>query len=208
MLFILLAWVYISFICWTWGCLLLRLFRGSTAGEAVVNQFPIVCFTGMAFLGVIVLWLSFFIPLGGCTAHLIIVIPALFSFLRKDIRITCLHQLASLKKSYRPVTLFFLFSMILLMVIMNALTIIHPDTLGYHAQTIKWNEEYKVVPGLVHLETRLGYQGLWYLLLALFSFRFTGTSALTFINGAVICWFVLFMTEQVSKYVSTTTEHK
>ena len=81
---------------------------------------------------------------------------------------------------------------------MSSWTIIHPDTLGYHAQTIQWIEKYKAVPGLVHLHVRLGYQGLWFVDSALFGFSFTGKEGITLLNSAVLFWFFIFFINRIN----------
>jgi hypothetical protein len=80
---------------------------------------------------------------------------------------------------------------------MSSWTIVHPDTLGYHAQTMQWIEKYKAVPGLVHLHVRFGYQGLWFVDCALFSFSFAGTEGITFLNSTVLLWFFIFMINRI-----------
>lgn len=52
--------------------------------------------------------------------------------------------------------------------------IIHYDTSLYHAQSIRWIEEYGVVPGLGNLHTRLAYNSASFCLSALYSMAFWG----------------------------------
>ena len=54
--------------------------------------------------------------------------------------------------------------------------LMHYDTGLYHAQAIRWIEEYGSVPGLANLHTRLGYNSSAFCLNALYSFAFTGQS--------------------------------
>ena len=54
--------------------------------------------------------------------------------------------------------------------------IMHYDTSLYHAQAIRWIEEYGLVPGLANLHTRLGYNSSAFVLGAFYSFAFTGQS--------------------------------
>jgi hypothetical protein len=82
---------------------------------------------------------------------------------------------------------------------MSTWTIVHPDTLGYHAQTMQWIEKYKAVPGLVHLHVRFGYQGLWFVDCALFDFSFTGKQGITFLNSTVLSWFLLFIISRIDQ---------
>ena len=51
---------------------------------------------------------------------------------------------------------------------------IHYDTGLYHAQSIRWIEEYGVVPGLGNLHSRLAYNSASFCLTALYSFAFLG----------------------------------
>ena len=48
------------------------------------------------------------------------------------------------------------------------------DTGLYHAQTIRWIEEYPVIPGLGNLNGRFAFNSNWLLINALFSFAFLG----------------------------------
>ncbi|MDE7009180.1 MAG: hypothetical protein K2P07_13665 [Lachnospiraceae bacterium] len=52
--------------------------------------------------------------------------------------------------------------------------IIHYDTGLYHAQSIRWIEEYGVVPGLGNLHSRLAYNSASFCLSALYSMAFLG----------------------------------
>lgn len=51
---------------------------------------------------------------------------------------------------------------------------IHYDTGLYHAQSIRWIEEYGIVPGLGNLHTRLAYNSAAFPLTALYSFSYMG----------------------------------
>lgn len=51
----------------------------------------------------------------------------------------------------------------------------HYDSDLYHAQAIRWIEEYGVVPGLANLHNRLGYNSAAFPLTVLFSFRFVSS---------------------------------
>ena len=84
---------------------------------------------------------------------------------------------------------------------MSTWTIIHPDTLGYHAQLIQWSEKYRLIPGLVNLNARYGLQSNWFLGCALFSFKFTGGQALLYLNSAVLFWFIIFAVNKINEYI-------
>jgi hypothetical protein len=195
MIVIILAFVYITPLCWVWGFWLQDIFCNLLkAGKTEPLDFPITCFIGLSALGVIGSLLSLFIPLGGILAQAIILLPALAIFTFKQNTKRYLGQ--QLKRlfnwNYKPAAFFCLLTVVLIL-IMNTWQINHPDTLGYHLQTVKWIANYPAVPGIALLNIRLGYQGLWYLLCALFGFGFTGTAAPTFINSTLAMWFLLFI---------------
>ena len=66
------------------------------------------------------------------------------------------------------------------------------DSLFYHHQNIRWNEEYAVVPGLANLDDRLGFNSNYFLLSAIFTFRFLIGEAIyplqSLIVTAIGCW--------------------
>lgn len=72
-------------------------------------------------------------------------------------------------------------------------SVIHPitgDTGLYHAQTIKWIEHYKAVPGLGNLHGRLAYNSHFFLPSALFSFSFLNIQSFHLLNSYLLVLFV------------------
>ena len=72
----------------------------------------------------------------------------------------------------KPVTVFWLFVLVLVMAYGSSRGYLHFDTGLYHAQSIRWIEEYGVVPGLGNLHSRLAYNSSAFLLTALYSGSF------------------------------------
>ncbi|MCM1261953.1 MAG: hypothetical protein NC313_04460 [Butyrivibrio sp.] len=64
------------------------------------------------------------------------------------------------------------------------------DTNLYHAQAIRWIEEYRVVPGLGNLHSRLACNSSFFCLQALFSFRGIIGQSLHGMNGFIM-WIIL-----------------
>ena len=60
---------------------------------------------------------------------------------------------------------------------------LHFDTGLYHAQAIRWIEEYGVVPGLANLHCRLAYNSSAFVLTALYSFQFLLGRSLHTVSG-------------------------
>lgn len=59
----------------------------------------------------------------------------------------------------------------------------HVDSGLYHAQAIRWIEEYGVVPGLANLHCRLAYNSSAFVLTALYSMKFLGGQSLHAVAG-------------------------
>ena len=205
MLATLLSWLYISFICWSWGILFLQLIRKITKEESGLPHFSMICLYGLAVITIVASGLSLFMPLGDWWIQFIFILPASLIFFMKNVP----YFFSSLKKELSVLhilSLVLLLSLLLLVLVMSTWTIVHPDTLGYHAQTIQWVEKYKAVPGLVHLHVRFGYQGLWFVNSALFDFSFTGKQGITFLNSTVLFWFLFFIVNRIDEPKSLVAE--
>ena len=197
MLITLLVWIYISFLSWMWGILFLQFIKKIIKSELQDPHFSIICITGLSAITVIAATLSLFIPLGEWWVQFLFIIPCLVLFFKKDSP----AFFTALKKELQELHFFsiiLLSACLLLILLMSSWTIIHPDTLGYHAQTIQWIGKYKAVPGLVHLHVRFGFQGLWFVDTALFGFSFTGKEGITFLNSTVLFWFFIFFINRIN----------
>ena len=198
MLTTLLVWIYISFLSWMWGILFLQFIKKITGNELQIPHFSLICISGLSVITVIAGILSLFIPLGSWWVQFLFILPCLTLFFKKDSP----AFFAALKKEVQGLHLFsiiLLSACLLLILVMSTWKIVHPDSLGYHAQTIQWIEKYKAVPGLVHLHVRFGYQGLWFVDAALFSFSFTGAQGITFLNSTVLFWFFIFIINRIDQ---------
>jgi hypothetical protein len=175
-----------------WGLLFLQFIKKITGNELQLPHFSFICISGLSVMTVIAGILSLFIPLGSWWVQFLFILPCLILFFKKD----SFSFFAALKKEFQYLHLFsviLLSACLLLILVMSTWTIVHPDTLGYHAQTIQWIEKYKAIPGLVHLHVRFGYQGLWFVDAALFGFSFTAIQGITFLNSTVLSWFFIFL---------------
>ncbi len=77
-----------------------------------------------------------------------------------------------------------------LVLILTVQSPMHYDTDLYHAQMIRWIEEYGVVKGLGNLHNRLAYNSSFFCLQALFSLKFMLGISLHTVNGFV-CFLIL-----------------
>jgi hypothetical protein len=184
-----------------WGINMLHLIKRVTSNKQQIQlHFSIVCLLGLVGITVLTSTLSLFIPLGTWPVHLVIFLPCIFFLFHKSET----KSLSHFKKQFsqvHPAIFFLFFSCIVMLLVMSSWNINHPDTLSYHAQIIQWIEKYKVIPGLVHLDTRYGLQGSWFISCAIFSFKFTGIEALTFINSTVLVWYFVFIIQKINENI-------
>ncbi|WP_394346034.1 LIC_10190 family membrane protein [Flaviaesturariibacter flavus] len=178
----LLAWIYITLLCRGWGAGLRALMKD--AGKEWLPD-AVLPFLGLGAVGTVVGIASLVMPLGGPGIQILLVTPPLlylfFRHSRSGIR---LPDFSAEARPYRIAWL----ACALLFLLMGSWEITHPDTLAYHTATIRWIEGYQAIRGLVHLNHRLGYQGLWYQLCAAFSFRFAGGHALSYLPPVFALW--------------------
>jgi hypothetical protein len=205
MLLTILSWIYITAICLIWGNILLSPFKKQIA-PGHEPDLPIVCLTGLAGIGVFSLAESVFMPLS-LAAHFSILVFAIAYLLFPVNRKRILQQLSSIRSIKRlPLLLFIVCALLIL--IMGTYEIIHPDTLQYHAQAIKVMEQYKAIPGLVHLRYETAMTSMWFTVQAIFRFNFIHPNNYLFINGCVLCWFCLFICLKLTTTDSKQSETK
>ena len=198
MILLLLVWIYITWLCLVWGNIFFSFtVRPDKAG--FIHPSPwIICFTGLALIGVITSWLSLFLP-AGFFMHPVLLVPAiLYNYLpanRKLIR----KQINRVFSGYSRFTGFMAAACVLLVLLISSHYIIHPDTLNYHTKAIQWIEHYKVVPGLVNIDNELGLQSWWFTVQAIFRFSFISSNSFLFINGCVAAWFLLYTVSQMNE---------
>lgn len=77
---------------------------------------------------------------------------------------------------------------------------IHTDTSLYHAQAIRWYEEYGVVKGLANLQWHFAYNSSYFAFAALFSMAFLGNTALHCTTGFLAAVFCLFALSHLKEF--------
>ncbi len=126
---------------------------------------------GLAAVTVYAQFFSLFYKVGLAAQVLLAAVCAVaVVWLRKPLWDEVRRQYGGLSRG-RKVFYGFLF---LLMAYGTSRGILHYDTGLYHAQSIRWLEEYGVVKGLGNLHCRLAYNSASFALSALYSFRFLG----------------------------------
>ena len=167
MLAMIMVWIYIFFLSYLYG----KVFLDGLADWLYLHhreqEFSLVVLAGLIFITTIGSFLSLMTKIG-LLANLILLVGAFVILFRKKIPL-------KLRLPDWSVLSWFVLGLTIIVVLENATHApTNPDTAIYHAQTIRWVETYRVVPGLGNLNPRLAFNSSWLLLNALFSFAFLG----------------------------------
>jgi hypothetical protein len=195
MIILLLCWFYISITCIVWGYSFLYPLEKRYNSLSTI-EIPIVFLIGFSIIGLLSYFLTLFHKID-IVAHLVICAPPwIYLLIKKRIQETFQRVLQFFQNlSYQGIVVAIL--SLLLIAIINATTIIHPDTLIYHTQSIKWIELYPTIPGIAHLGKELGLQSMAFSIHALFRFNFISPNNLIIANGCFVFWFVLFLVNKI-----------
>lgn len=201
MVSVILVWIYMTITCYVTGYTCLTL--ACTKTGYTIKKDSSCLFAGIALLTVYAQFFSIFYKVG-------FVANGILLLLCGGCLLLCGKQMsAHLKKRWKeqfkepgvvrqrgriPVKLILLLLLVLIFAYGTSTGIIHYDTSLYHAQSIRWIEEYGVVPGLGNLHTRLAYNSAAFCLSALYSFAFLGGQSYHCVGGflalllAVVCF--------------------
>lgn len=189
MVSVILVWIYMIFTCYVTGYACLTI--ACTKTGYTIKRDSSYLFAGIAFLTVYAQFFSIFYKVG-LLANVLLLLLCVLSILG------CGKQMAvHLQQRWKetaPWKAGLLFLLFLIFAYGASTGIIHYDTSLYHAQSIRWIEEYGVIPGLGNLHTRLAYNSASFCLSALFSFAFLGGQSYHCVVGflafllAVVCF--------------------
>ena len=168
MITVLLNWLYIAITSFGTGIAVLSFFSFIFGIKKTHNVLPVII-AGLAFNTVYAETFSLFGGVG-IAANVILVLLALAGAFFN--RTSVSHTFTALKEKVLSVKVlpYIYVTIILLFAYGTSRGYIHYDTSLYHAQSIRWIEEYGVVKGLACLQLRFGYNSSAFALTALYSF--------------------------------------
>lgn len=169
MVSVLLIWGYMSFTCYVLGFAALKMLSGR-------QQYPFKKESTFLYAGIVVttVYAQFFslfdkVGLAANVVMLMLCAVCVFRY-RKELT----ERFHTLRLTVTPVRAGVTVLLLLLFAYGTSTGVIHYDTGLYHAQSIRWIEEYGIVPGLGNLHSRLAYNSASFGLSALYSFGFLG----------------------------------
>jgi len=168
MIMVLLNWLYIAITSFATGVAVLGFFSWIFKKEYNEKAIPTI-FAGLAFNTVYAQTWSLFGGVG-IGANIVLSLSAII------ILVICRYKVRgtinSLRREPRSKRLLMVFYIVTVIIFAYGTSrgYIHYDTSLYHAQSIRWIEEYGVVKGLACLQIRFGYNSSAFALTALYSF--------------------------------------
>lgn len=182
MISILLSWIVIGIYAYLYGRTYINLFYGKK--EKALQTWDIYVICGIMMLTVYAQFFSLFHRVG-VLAFVIINIGAVFCAIyliytnpkNDDVN-------GQMRKKFKLRGIILIAGVFATLLWTNIIPQ-HYDTCLYHAQAIRWIEEYGVVPGLGNLHFRLAYNSAFLSLQALFSFAWLSGKSLHTVNGFI-----------------------
>lgn len=169
MLINLFCWIYIAASAFLFGVAGMRLLK-RISGYSCCETDIILAF-GVCLLTVFAQFFSLFYKVGAIANIILIVLNLVFFYMyRKDILVV----IKTYKKGSASLKYVCIVIAILTITFLKfaSMPVASYDTYLYHAQAIRWIEEYGIVPGLGNLHNRLAYNSSVLSLQALFSLKF------------------------------------
>lgn len=201
MLSILLSWIIIFIVFYSFGQMVLLLSSKLFNDNVLLSRNSYNCLDtlliGMCALVLpLQLW-SLFLPSNHVFLILCLVVSLIFLTLNRSVLTNEIQRLKNVLSSLSVLQLGILSFFVLLVFWSSIWLEGNFDSEFYHYQAIRWNEEYPVIPGLANLEDRLAFNSSFFLLSAIFSFRFLWGEAVyaiqLFFFVALVLWALVSM---------------
>lgn len=168
MLSVILIWLYMLFTCYVMGVAFIRVIAGSSYSFSHKVSY---LYAGIGVVTVFAQLFSIFWKVGLIANVALLLACALCIVLLKK---EFLNHLHTFRLTITPVKAIAFLLLLFVFAYGCSTGVIHYDTGLYHAQSIRWIEEYGVVKGLGNLHSRLAYNSAAFCLSALYSMAFLG----------------------------------
>lgn len=168
MILIICAWIYCFLLSLSLGAGLLKII-GRLSGNSLNAGFGIFYRFWFGFVMLIGLLqiISLFLPLGNIAFISVSLLGILFVLL--NFRRSISHARRAYQQMFTRKGLFYFLGVVFILVVVSYSAnkeVTHPDTFLYHFNAVKWAKDYPVVPGLVNLHNRLGFNSSFFLFAA------------------------------------------
>lgn len=189
MIMTILNWCYITFIAFILGVGVMQIIRKSTGYDC--NEVDIILFTGIAAVTAYAQTFSVFYKVGALANIVLLVVCFVIAILFRSkfhgiftsVKINLAGRIRDRKFRICTGMLLVFFIFFVLIAIQRAY---HADTDLYHAQSIRWIEEYGAVKGSGNFYHRLAYNSAFMCFQALFSWAFLINQSMH-VGNAYLC---------------------
>ncbi len=196
MLSVLLIWAVALIIFAILGRTGLRLMYGKD--NLFENEYDVSIIVGMCICNLYAQFFSIFLPVGAIAfvgVAILSLLAGIWLYGKRDLFPGFMIWLRRfLKREYIILILIVVVGVLL----WTTITPQHYDTYLYHAQAIRWIEEYGIVPGLGNLHYRFAYNSSYMTLQALFSFKWLTGQSFHAMNGFITVFMLLYVTNSLS----------
>ncbi len=161
--------------------------------EEMTSNIETLMLLGFMILTAYAEYFSLFYKVGAVALSLLFVISIFLI-------IWCKNELIYIFKSLKALKWYYYVLILVISLICIALaskTPGHYDTYLYHAQSVRWIEEYGVVKGLGNLHNRLAYNSAIFSLDALFSFEFLIDQSMHAVDGLFTCIYLFYAVRSI-----------
>lgn len=202
MLTVLLSWGIILIASCLFGYGIIKVFYGSCRNT--MEHFDIFFVCGLLFINVYSQIFSLFYKVSTLACIILFAIGILLMIFLRIKKFLKLEDIIKLLKNVSAIQWVIIFFSTITMVAWTVGYPEHYDTSLYHAQAIRWIEEYGIVPGLGNLHNRFAYNSAFMPLQALFSLKWLLGQSLHTVNGLLCCVFLIYalVTNNIIKCIS------
>ena len=190
MLFVLINWIYVSVTSFLLGTAFSGIVKRWFGWE--VKSTSEAVFYGLIWATVYAQVFSLFGGVGALANGILLAACIVIALVwRKTIKSALTQSIKRSGRAHGAVV----FMLVLIWAYCTSRGYMHYDSDLYHAQSIRWIEEYGVVPGLGNIHVRFAYNSSFFALSALYSMKFLGGQSLHAVNG----FFALLLSVEVLK---------
>ncbi len=194
MLIIIVSWTIAFFILFSLGDMLIQFYNSycrQSERYGLLDTFILGICTAIIPLSILSIWM----PINHNILFFSITATCVYWFIQPKRLYNHFNQLKNTFHSLTKLQVASLCIIIFSMLIYSNFVESHFDAFYYHYQNIRYIEEYRAIPGLANIEDRFGFNSNYFLLSALFSFRFVVGSGITTLQSllfmVIILWTLL-----------------
>lgn len=201
MLTVLISWSIITYILISWGSIFIKIYNKICNTNEEYNIIDTLML-GLCLMAITLPLTSLWLPSNKYMLLGYIIISTIYWYFNRSKVVPYIQLLEDTFDSISKIQIALFTSFVIVIISISLFPSGFYDAVYYHHQNIRWNEEYKAIPGLANLEDRFGFNSNYLLISALFSFRFLFGEAVYQLQSVIFCFILCHILLQLfqSKY--------